>query len=396
MRGGYDPEDKLWPILIAWFGKNKPLLPNLQQLILHSERNFPVPYQHLPLMVPPSLRSITLINMGRLHATIFYQLLLFRGCSPTKVEHIDNGLLPHNLAFFENLCTLVVSGSGAQGRYDSPNVSLLELLQQLPSLKWLEIKLGVLKIETDESLDPIDHLTLETLILDGTTEELEPFLLFDISCPSVKRISLKLRFKTDLAWNHLFEAVTAMSPRVNDISLRVPKSTGAPKLIVSDLGSLLLSHEVESFVMEDVPNELSWTDLRRMFGAWPQLRALTLTGGGVPFSAAALLFASGGQNLRALHLPIDFTPLASPDVVPFLALKSPVRYLRVAAPMRFPLRLKERAMLALNLVILLPNIETVHFADVEGTTDLRDLFEGVRDVTTAHERRGFVFGWAAE
>lgn len=208
--GEKERERALWPILIAWFSRDGPLLPNLQELILLFTDDFAASYQHLPLMLSSRFKSISTSGAkGSTHLVAFYQLLLSRGCPLTEVEYTGDLCLPPTLVFFERLQTLVALGPYEHAKHTRP-FSLLELLQQLPSLQHLEIDLRTLQIHTAYSLNSFEHLSLETLALEGTTTELLPLFSFDVTCPSVKRFSLKIQQKMKLAWTFLSKKVSSI------------------------------------------------------------------------------------------------------------------------------------------------------------------------------------------
>lgn len=380
-----ESERALWPILIAWFWKNKPLLPKLQKLSVDFNEEFPDPFQYLAFMVPPKLEHIVMADMESFgHTMTFYQLLLSQGCSPAFVEYCGDVALPHSITLLTNLHTLVVWGPYKHARHNSP-FSLPELLNQLPSLKHLDIDLETLRIQASAPLDPFQHLALETVLLQGTTEELQPLLPFAIVCPSVKDFSLEVRWNTNLTWRFLLQQVVAIFPNLKDLTLQVPDSANAPQLVSSDLHKLL-SQSMESLFMEDIPNKLSQRDLQHMFLVWPNLHTFALTGGTIPFHAETLLSTFTYQNLYTLHLPLDFIPIASTLICPLATQKNPLRELWVAEPTKFPSVLKEKVALAQNLLILLPELRSVKTADREltdETTDLQIIITGMQAVAMA-------------
>lgn len=135
--------------------------------------------------------------------------------------------------------------------------------------------------------------------------------------------------------------------------------------------------------MKGVPNKLSRKDLQHMLEAWPELYALTLTGGKTPFNAEALLSASACQNLYLLHLPFNFVPLAFPVVSIPTAQDNQLQCLHIATPTRFPPTLKEKITVAQNLFTLLPELKTVKMMDKNlgpGAIDLQDIIDGMQAV----------------
>lgn len=382
--GEDESERALWPILVAWFRRAEPLLPNLQTLVVYFEDDFQPAFQYLTFMVPPRLEHIAMVDMKSFGYSItFYQLLLFQGCSPTTVEYSGDVRLPLTINLLENLHTLMVFGPYERARHSSP-FSLLELLNQFPSLKYLDIDIGTLRIQTPDPLDPFEHPALETLRLQWMTEELQPLLSFPIICPLVKTFSLKIRFNANLTWKFLLEKVIAILPNLEDLTLQVLESTGAPQLVLSDLHKLLLQ-PMESLVIEDIPNNLSLKDLQQLFSTWPNLHTLTLTGGKTPFDAKILLSTFTYQNLCTLHLPWDFIPLTSALTYPPAAQKNPLNYIHAAVPTRFPSALAEKVMLAQNILTLLPGLEAVTMDDelVAEAEDLQVIIKGMEAVAVA-------------
>lgn len=245
----------LWPILIAWFSKDEPLLPNLQELIVLFLDDFATSYHYLPLMLSPRLKSISTSGANcSTHLIAFYQLLLSRGCSPAEVEYIGDLFLPPTLIFFEGLSTLVVLGPYEHATHTSP-FSLLKLLQQLPSLRHLEIDLGTLRMHSTNPLDSFEHLSLETLVLEGTTSELLPLLSVDVTCPLVKKFSLKIQHKRKLAWAFLSKKLSSFFPNLCELTLHSLTTVGVPWLGLLDI-DLLLSHPMRLFTFIGVPNQL--------------------------------------------------------------------------------------------------------------------------------------------
>lgn len=328
-------------------------------------------------MVSPRLEQIKTSSESFTHMTTFYQLLFSRGCSPVQVTYSGEVPLPHTITLFKNLHHLEV---WADEGHTSP-FSLLELLNQLPSLRYLDIPLTTLPLHTSAPLDPFEHLALEDLRLQGTTEELQTLLSFPITCPLTKRLSLTLRFNTNTTWESLLTNVIVTLPNLKELYLDPWDSndTNTPKLVLSDFHSLL-SQPLELLVVNDIPNKLSWNDLQQMFAAWPKLHTFELTGGKKPFNAKALLSMFICQNMRTLSLPWDFTSLASALICPSVTQENSLKELGIKLYSKFPSTLEGKVTLAQNLLILLPELKRIRSASKlePEAADLETIIKGMQ------------------
>lgn len=123
-----------------------------------------------------------------------------------------------------------------------------------------------------------------------------------------------------------------------------------------------------------------------MLKSWPELHTLALTGGKIPFNAQRLLSPFTYPNLHTLHLPLDFISLASPLASPPVAQKSSLKYLAVSPPTVFPPTFKEKLTLVQNLLVLLPELETVKSGDQRlwaEAGDLQGIIQGTLAVVAA-------------
>ncbi len=153
----------------------------------------------------------------------------------------------------------------------------------------------MLKIETDDSLNPIKHRTLEKLILDAWWNRwgVGTFFVvwYNLSIGQASR-GYHWRYSSKRTWvkiTSLKQWLTVISSRVDDVSL---ESRGAPKLIISDLDGLL-SHEMESFIVRTSQTrylsrkdlharwEIGWTrpEFHRIFDSAAGWVALTINPG---------------------------------------------------------------------------------------------------------------------
>lgn len=256
------------------------------------------------LLLPRSLELLEISEDGGLAPGYepileFYKILIFHRVKLKAVTHrgaVSSEILPI-LCHSNGLESLSIEHKHKVTTSEK-SVTILELLQRLPSLTNISIDLGAVSLPTSLSSIPIDEFSLRSLALRTTAEQLKTFFQVGLRYLHVRSLNLYLHSTTDFCWEVILKNIGLSFPTLEALQINITDATNCPPLQMQYI-PVFLPRSMTCLQLHNVPYYVT-----EMMNSWPDITSVMLSGSGATFNtdvAVALQIA----DIHDFHIRID-------------------------------------------------------------------------------------------
>ncbi|KXN87632.1 hypothetical protein AN958_08336 [Leucoagaricus sp. SymC.cos] len=348
------------------------------------------------LLLSSSLRSITLAGATLDSYPCIHMILSIIRSNGTQLLDVrcdgtmSSGVF-HQITQFPSLHSLILQSPPSGDRLEEAELSPLDLLQNLTVI---EMDIDMVSEAAEASLGRrlAGLQNLISLTLHGTRREIDNCFSSNLLFRSVEHLLLKLGGNQETDGEFLFPRLLVLFPNIHSLGLVVKEDDNESILHSIEDILVLKTRPMKRLHLDHVWNGFDVADFVTLLSTWPQLEELSLASSKRAnddyfLEAEPILshIATNAPHLTDLGLPLEFSSLGSSLVThsPSL-LRCPLKNLVLHSKTTVPENMKEKLIVARNLISLFPRLTSVQephintVAEKSGIEDLQEIISSFR------------------